>query len=99
MNCRVSLGFSSIKSKRPGGIGDRERELRALRESYRLTTANPGSLSTSPDALIDRYFEALYESGEAGKSELLSCAQQPNQHQLQLVNFLLRKAEKELAHT
>lgn len=96
---RVSFDYWRLIAENARLIGDRERELRALRENYRLPTANPGSLSTSPDALIDRYFEALYESGEAGKSELLSCAQQPNQHQLQLVNFLLRKAEKELAHT
>ena len=80
-------------------IGDRERELRALSENYRQPAVNPSALATSADALVDRYFEALYESGETGKNELRSCAQQPTVHQLQLVNFLLRKGEKELAHT
>ena len=80
-------------------IGDRDRELQALRENYRQPTANPASLRSAPEASVDRYFEALYENGEAGRSELRSCAQQPSAHQLQLVNFLLRKGEKELAHS
>lgn len=80
-------------------IGDRDRELQALRENYRQPVANPSALVTSADALVDRYLEALYENGEAGKNELRSCAQQPTAHQLQLVNFLLRKGEKDLAHT
>ncbi len=79
-------------------IGDRDRELQALRSNYRQPNANPASLPTQPDALVDRYLEALDENGEAGKNELLSCAQQPTVHQLQLVNFMLRKGEKELAH-
>ena len=47
---------------------------------------------------MDRYFEALYESCEAGKNELRSSTQQPTVHQLQLANFLLRKGEKNVAH-
>jgi Flp pilus assembly protein TadD len=78
-------------------IEDRGRELEALRENYRQPNTN-ASLSTSTDTLVDRYFEILYESGEAGRNELRSSAQQPTAHQFQLVNFLLRKGEKELAH-
>src|SRR6185295_15336151 len=40
----------------------------------------------------------LWASGESGRSELLSCAQNSTPHQLQLVAFLLRKEDKELAH-
>jgi cellulose synthase operon protein C len=79
-------------------IGDRERELQALRENYRKPSSSPALLSTSLEPMVDRYFEALYEKGETGRNELLSCIQQPTAHRLQLVNFLLRKGEKELAH-
>ena len=42
------------------------------------------------DPQVERYFTALAERGDAGRSELLSCAQQSSSHQLQLVNFLLQ---------
>ncbi|PYS20867.1 MAG: hypothetical protein DMF72_19540, partial [Acidobacteria bacterium] len=96
---RDSFDYWRLIAENARLIGDRERELGALRENYRQPAANPSSLATSADALVDRYFEALYENGEAGKNELRSCAQQPTVHQLQLVNFLLRKGEKDLAHT
>jgi cellulose synthase operon protein C len=98
-SARESFEYWRLMAENARLIGDRERELGALRENYRQPAANPSSLAASADALVDRYFEALYESGEAGKNELRSCAQQPTVHQLQLVNFLLRKGEKELAHT
>ena len=79
-------------------LGDRERELLALRENYLKPVANPTTLATASEPLVDRYFEALLENSEAGRNELLSCVQQPNTHQLQLVNFLLRKGEQDLAH-
>ena len=80
------------------GDRDRDRELQALRANYRKPAASPTTLATASEPLVDRYFEALLENGEAGRNELLSCVQQPNTHQLQLVNFLLRKGEKDLAH-
>ncbi|HEX3230194.1 MAG TPA: tetratricopeptide repeat protein, partial [Pyrinomonadaceae bacterium] len=98
-SARDSFEYWRLIAENARLIGDGERELRALRENYRQPAANPSALATSADALVDRFFEALYESGEAGKNELRSCAQQPTVHQLQLVNFLLRKGEKELAHT
>jgi cellulose synthase operon protein C len=78
-------------------LGDRDRELGALRENYRKPATNSAP-ATASEPLIDRYFEALLENGEAGRNELLACVEQPNTHQLQLVNFLLRKGEKDLAH-
>jgi cellulose synthase operon protein C len=98
-SARDSFEYWRLIAENARLIGDRERELGALRENYRQPAANPSSLATSADALVDRYFEALYESGEAGKNELRSCAQQPTVHQLQLANFLLRKGENDLAHT
>jgi tetratricopeptide (TPR) repeat protein len=80
------------------GDRDRNRELQALRANYRKPAASPTTLATASEPLVDRYFEALLENGEAGRNELLSCVQQPNTHQLQLVNFLLREGEKDLAH-
>jgi len=55
-------------------------------------------LLTSQDPLIERYFEVLLTNGEGGRSELLSCAQNSTPHQLQLIAFLLRKEDRELAH-
>lgn len=98
-SARDSFEYWRLIAENARLIGDRERELRALRENYQQPTANPSALPTSADTLVDRYFEALYENGEAGKNELRSCAQQPTVHQLQLVNFLIRSGEKELAHT
>jgi len=79
-------------------LGDRDQELQALRANYSKPAANPTTLVTAAEPLVDRYFEALLENSEAGRNELISCVQQPNTHQLQLVNFLLRKGEKDLAH-
>lgn len=80
-------------------IGDGERELQALREIYQRPQSPGASALAAFDPQIDRYFAALIERGDAGRGELLSCAQQPTAHQLQLVNFLLQHGEKELAHT
>ena len=68
-----------------------------MREHYQKATEQ-NQPATSSDPLIERYFEALSESGEAGRSELLACAQHPTSHQLQLITFLLAKEDKELVH-
>ena len=109
---RDSFDYSRLLADNARLLGDRERELQALREIYDRPVANTGSqsaLATSPDALVTRYFEALEENGAAGRNELLNRAQpvssQPatvppaSAHQLQLINFLLSKGDKELAHT
>jgi tetratricopeptide (TPR) repeat protein len=95
---RDSFEYLQLIAENARLLGDRERELQALRENYQRPAPLPAALVTSTDALIDRYFEALLENGEAGRNELLACAERPNTHQLQLVNFLLRKDEKDLAH-
>jgi Flp pilus assembly protein TadD len=78
-------------------LNDTSLELQALREHYQKP-AEQNQLATSSDPLIDRYFEALWETGESGRTELLSCAQHATSHQLQLVTFLLTKEDKELVH-
>jgi predicted Zn-dependent protease len=95
---RDSFEYLRLIAENARLLGDRDWELRALRENYRKPAANPASLATASEPLVDRYLEALLENGEAGRNELLSCVEQPNTHQLQLVNFLLRKGEKDLAH-
>src|SRR6185503_12652802 len=78
-------------------LGDSSLELQALREHYQKRR-DQNQLATSADPLVERYFEALSESGAAGRSELLSCAQHPTTHHLQLVTFLLTKDDRELVH-
>src|SRR6185503_11181590 len=46
--------------------------------------------------LVERYFEVLWANSD--RSELASRAQNSTPHQLQLIAFLLRKEDKELAH-
>ena len=43
-------------------------------------------------------FRSTSEGGDSNRAELRSCVEQPGIHHLQLINFLLRKGEKELAH-
>ena len=97
-NGRDSFEYLRLIADNARLLGDRERELQALRENYRKPAATSASLATATEPLVDRYFEALLENGEAGRTEILSSVDQPNTHQLQLVNFLLRQGEKELAH-
>ena len=95
---RDQFDYSRLLATNARLVGDSARELDALRENYQKPNSTLGALPISADPLIERYFAALYENGEAGKNELLSCAQHPTWHQLQLVNFLLRKGDKEVAH-
>jgi len=92
----VDFDFASLIATNARLLGDNARELKALREHYQ-TPVN-AQLLTSQDPLIERYFEMLWANGESSRSELLSCAQNSTPHQLQLVAFLLRKEDKELAH-
>jgi len=80
-------------------VGDNERELQALREIYQRPPSPGAPAIAAYDAQVERYFDALSERADAGRSELLTCAEQPNRHQLQLINFLLRQGDKELAQT
>jgi tetratricopeptide (TPR) repeat protein len=103
------LQFERARNMQPGGfdyqsliatyarlLGDSTLELQALREHYQKPA---DQLMTSNDPLVERYFEALWDSGEAGRDELQSCARHSTSHQLQLVTFVLAKGDRELVHT
>ncbi|HVG35480.1 MAG TPA: tetratricopeptide repeat protein, partial [Pyrinomonadaceae bacterium] len=79
-------------------LGDKGKELQALRENYRRLLAGTSNQLNRTDELAGRYLEALCENGEQGKQELRTLAQQTSPYQLQLINFLLAKGESELAH-
>ncbi|HYG82005.1 MAG TPA: hypothetical protein VD861_16525, partial [Pyrinomonadaceae bacterium] len=80
-------------------VGDAGKELQALRENYRgVSLNNPSNQMSAPDEMVARYLEALYESGEGGRRELRELAQQPSPYHLQLINFLLGRSDRELAH-
>jgi len=89
----VNFDFASLIATNARLVGDSGRELQALRENYQKPQTQ---LLTSQDPLIERYFEVLWANSD--RSELLSCAQHSTPHQLQLITFLLRKEDKELAH-
>ncbi|HZN07702.1 MAG TPA: hypothetical protein VFB65_12995, partial [Pyrinomonadaceae bacterium] len=91
------FAYASLIAANARLIGDSSLELQALRELYQKP-AEQNQLATTADPLVERYFEALWESGEAGRSELLSCAQRPTSHPLQLITFLLTKNDRELVH-
>ncbi len=75
-------------------LGDRDRELAALRRAYQMES---GAVVMSPESLawIDRYLTLLHSAGM--RSELEQIASTPNPHQLQVINFLVEKGEKALA--
>lgn len=79
-------------------LGDRDKELQALRENYRRLSGSAANALARIDEQAERYLEALYENGEQGKQELRALAQQTSPYQLHLINFLLAKGERELAH-
>jgi cellulose synthase operon protein C len=66
-------------------LGNREKELDALRQLYQDKNASQPNVS--------RFLQV------ADKTELEALAKQNSPHQLQFINFLLGKGEKELAHT
>ena len=74
--------------------GDSAKELATLRAEFQSHTGE----QMASDSLAERYFEALLESGEAGRAELRQVTSQKTPHRFQLINFLLRNNEKELAN-
>ncbi|MDQ3010092.1 MAG: hypothetical protein M3X11_05250, partial [Acidobacteriota bacterium] len=75
-------------------VGDGAKELQALRAEFQSRTSKA---VMSDDSLVERYFEALVETGEAGRDELRQVAGQATPHRFQLINFLLRNNELQLA--
>ncbi|MEW6732448.1 MAG: tetratricopeptide repeat protein, partial [Acidobacteriota bacterium] len=76
-------------------LNNPEAELATLRAYYREQT---GNFATTPDALLERYFTLLATKGEAGRQELASLLGQPHPYRLQLINFLIRLGDRELAY-
>ncbi|NJM53081.1 MAG: hypothetical protein HC846_06620, partial [Blastocatellia bacterium] len=66
-------------------VGNREKELNALRQIFQDKNAN--------QSYISRYLQIV------DKAELEALSKQNSPHQLQLINFLIGKGEKELAHS
>ncbi|MBX7170559.1 MAG: tetratricopeptide repeat protein [Pyrinomonadaceae bacterium] len=65
-------------------VGNREKELDALRQLFQDKNTNQN--------LVSRYLQIVDET------EVEALSKQNSPHQLQLINFLLGKGEKELAH-
>lgn len=75
-------------------IGDDKKELATLRAEFQ---SDQGNNLTSNTPMAERYFEALMEGGEAGRNELQQIANQKTPYRFQLINFLLRNNDLELA--
>jgi len=74
-------------------VGNREKELEALRAIY-WKTSDKISLPDSEN--VARFLEILYADN---KEELKSLTEKNSAYQLQLINFLLGKGETKLSHT
>lgn len=72
--------------------GDRQRELEALRAAYASAS---GGLTADTRDWIERYLSLLHAAGGRGELQRLASTYSPLQ--LQLINFLIEKKEKELA--
>jgi tetratricopeptide (TPR) repeat protein len=95
---RADFDYPRLMADSAHLVGDGARELRALREYYGQQASGNGSSVSQEDPMVERYFSVLYANGEEGRNELLECAQHAGAHHLQLINFLLHKRDKELAH-
>jgi len=80
-----------LKAETARLAGDREKEMEALRAIYQ----KPEKITASTDANVARYLEILYAENRA---ELKSLTEKSSAFQLQLINFLLGKGERALAH-
>ena len=73
-------------------VGDKEKELAALREHYQTES---GQAVTETDEMTACYLEFLYRNNRA---ELNDLTDKTSPHPLQLINFLLSKGERGAAH-
>jgi cellulose synthase operon protein C len=72
--------------------GDQTREIEALRAAY---AGASGELIAGNIDWVERYLSLLYDSGKRVELQRLASAYSP--HQLQLINFLVEKNDKDLA--
>ncbi|MBO0724463.1 MAG: hypothetical protein J2P52_02595 [Blastocatellia bacterium] len=91
---RDKFGYRSMIAEYARLGGDRDAELRVLREEFAASAGKPAT-TTSP--MIERYLEALLEQGDAGRDELRRCVQSQTSYRFQLIGFLLRNGELKLA--
>ena len=91
---RDKFGYRQMIAEYARLTGDREAELKVLREEF---VSRAGKLTTATDPMIERYFEALLEQGDAGGDELRRCVQSQTPYRFQLIGFLLRNDELKLA--
>ncbi|HKC88325.1 MAG TPA: hypothetical protein VKG02_20230, partial [Blastocatellia bacterium] len=91
---RDKFGYRQMIAEYARLIGDREAELKVLREEFASRT---GNLTTTMDPMIERYFETLLEQGDAGRDELRRCVQSQTSYRFQLIGFLVRNNELKLA--
>ena len=82
----------TLKAETAKIIGNREKELEALRAIYWKSNEK---MSVSDDENVARYLEIL---DVENCDELKSLTEKSSVYQLQLINFLLGKGERELAH-
>jgi tetratricopeptide (TPR) repeat protein/Flp pilus assembly protein TadD len=91
---RDKFGYRSMIAEYARLGGDREAELKVLREEF---AASMGKPATATKPLIERYFEALLEQGDAGREELRQCVQSQTSYRFQLIGFLFKNNELKLA--
>ncbi|MGC2236357.1 MAG: hypothetical protein WA584_09360, partial [Pyrinomonadaceae bacterium] len=82
----------ALKAETARIVDNREKELEALRAIYQKPFEK---IAPANDENITRYLEILYSENRA---ELKSLTEKNSFYQLQLINFLLGKGERELAH-
>ncbi len=82
----------ALKAETARLIGNREKELEALRQIYWKPSEK---IAVETDAKVTRYLEILHTENRA---ELKNLTETSSAFQLQLINFLLSKGERELAH-
>ncbi len=95
---RSSFPYAQLGAEYARLVGDRARELTALRAYYEQTGALNAQPFAPDDALVARYFTVLLAAGNDGHMELQQRAERSSVHQMQLINFLLAADEGTLAH-
>ena len=92
---REGFDYAGLTAEYARLSGDAARELAALRSHYDAPRTAPAAQA---DPLVERYFELLCDSGPQGLEELRRRAHEPTPYSIQLVNHLISKGERELAH-
>lgn len=90
---KYELDDLPLKAETARLVGNREKELEALRAIYWKPA---DKFAASDDANVARFLEILHAEN---REELKSVCEKSSVYQLQTINFLLGKGERELAHT